>query len=410
MEEYDPDDEYYYDALDSDLESREIDYPDETEHEDEEDSDSSVSSSSFLGTTSSSMSGWNTTTTTTLGNDAEYDEPPNNFEGYPVTFTMMQCTICCEDGPLLQDKRNDFILSLEVLDRYDTSSFRNSRTGLLQPTVLVCGPCRKSGHLFCVRCLRRMIVEDLKITLQRDNGYFLCPFPYDGGPCTNDIGYRQSFTETGLKHIMNSDEMGKYYQQTARYSNDYSVSTDNYNHYLHIPESCRHPILPFPPLLQHNEIKTKMCLEQLLNILDSEHMSVLCKECLVPMEKSTDCNCLSHCGMETCYVCGFSDTRIPHDHWLSFTNPNGCPRYNWDRYWNKTRHCGFLCHQGDCYTESSRCDIKEHQRGIQNMHNIRKEFHIRALWNSLPDPLKSNIQQNMSSKPKQTLLRLIKKG
>lgn len=174
---------------------------------------------------------------------------------------------------------------------------------------------------------------------------------------------------------------------------------------------------PCAHLLRNKEITLEIAWQHFTScietFLSTKHVVAQCFVCQQGLHKTMDCNAMSHCQVEQCYVCGYTTPRggkIPLHHWDS-NGVYGCPRYDDDPYWNKsfefepiktfkpskprshstsctaTIHqepCNFKCRQDQCYNHCNECPYPSHQQGIEKMRLRRLQWHIRAFVQSLP--------------------------
>ena len=115
-----------------------------------------------------------------------------------------------------------------------------------------------------------------------------------------------------------------------------------------------------------------------------------CFRCGHGVDKTVDCNAVTHCGVERCYVCG-RNTRVggclDGNHW----NPEGiggCPRYDDQPYW-LVHVPRFLCRQGVCHDEARDCRDPSHAEGIADMHEERRVWHVWGVLSSVNEAIRS---------------------
>jgi hypothetical protein len=131
-------------------------------------------------------------------------------------------------------------------------------------------------------------------------------------------------------------------------------------------------------LYKNIELTNDIILEQLLEIvIENEDVVIRCFTCLVHLYKTEQCNTLDHCKSEYCYSCGKIGEHIESfklgNHW-SEHGIKGCPRFNSAPYWNNVANCNYKCIERVCHDfEIGDCKDEDHQEGIYNMKEIRKE-------------------------------------
>jgi hypothetical protein len=154
-------------------------------------------------------------------------------------------------------------------------------------------------------------------------------------------------------------------------------------------------------MFRNHELTKEVIMQQLKEIADANNPLIKCFECLVPMQKTEQCNTLTHCGIERCYCCGRSgtDTHDLGDHWDT-SGMHGCPRFDHSKFWNDIAKCNFLCQEGTCYGHDiGECKNKNHKSGITNMMEHRKKCQIyHAIYSLLPD-MRVTILKEISKIP-----------
>lgn len=159
-----------------------------------------------------------------------------------------------------------------------------------------------------------------------------------------------------------------------------------FNHFFYKPDKM--PRDNQNIMFRNHELTKDVIIQQLNEIADTNNPLIKCFECLVPMQKTEQCNTLTHCRIERCYCCGRSgtDTNDLGDHWDT-SGMHGCPRFDHSKFWNDIAKCNFLCQEGVCYGHDiGECKNKSHRQGIMNMMEQRKKCQIyHAIFSLLPD-------------------------
>jgi len=181
------------------------------------------------------------------------------------------------------------------------------------------------------------------------------------------------------------------------------------NHYFYKPE--RRPTDTACPLWRNEELSVELCLAQLKEMIDidksefSEHgraantvHAMRCFACMQGFIKSQDCNGMSHCGIERCYVCGFSmaarGQTLPFEHWAN------CPRFDNSPYWNQVAKCKYRCTAGVCYGHNKgECQVASHKPGLRKMHLERRKIQLCRAFTSLPPALQQEIRARVAAQP-----------
>lgn len=369
-EDYDYENEYSASEETSDPESREVDYP--STEEDELESNTAMSNAE------------------SIESDDESTPPPlrrRRTEQYHSIWmgTKRMCIVCCEQYPTLQDQKTCQVVRLREL--YGYQNIPLNRDQLLPSQVLTRSGCGYSTHVVCIGCIRTMATSCLHDTVRQGQGYILCPFAFGNGRCQDEQSRFSAFSWEGLEFVLRHDDLVRFHQVAGRYRKPEQVVFDDQNHYLW-PTSEEQTV--YPSLVPSCGVTLKRVREQLHYMENSDYMEVKCKQCGVFLSKSTACNALSHCGVETCYVCGRTEPRLPLEHWYSATNVAGCPRYDDHAVW---RDQGFQCIEHQCYDEVQTCQVPAHRSGIWKYHQIRREKHKAALLSSLSPPLRQQLKE-----------------
>jgi hypothetical protein len=153
-----------------------------------------------------------------------------------------------------------------------------------------------------------------------------------------------------------------------------------------VPEAIAH-------LYRNSELTAALIAETTYDIIASDFLYVRCAVCNVPIEKSQDCNEISHCGVTRCYFCGITTTKgasgIGGDHWTPHDDPlcrSRCPRFDSSAYIRKAIPT-YLCADGVCHDLDKDCHDPRHATGIVEYNRLRKLFHLRMLVLATPDHL-----------------------
>lgn len=145
---------------------------------------------------------------------------------------------------------------------------------------------------------------------------------------------------------------------------------------------------------KNGELTKEIVMEQLMETIAADKVSVKCFECGVLLVKSEKCNGLSHCGVEHCYACGRSGTRTDTltDHW-SEIGVSGCPRWDFSECY---AHCNYECQEDVCFShETGDCTRAEHQSGIKALAYERKKAHVYHALKSLLPALRAEIMPEL---------------
>ncbi|AJF98237.1 hypothetical protein TW95_gp1503 [Pandoravirus inopinatum] len=145
-------------------------------------------------------------------------------------------------------------------------------------------------------------------------------------------------------------------------------------------------------LLRNREITKEVAVDQIERMLAMDRVAQPCYRCGVPLLKSTECNALSHCGVQKCYMCGrnaLAGGHLEPEHWDAHGS-TGCPRYDHHAYW-RTMKDPFVCAEGRCYSDVKECKVAAHRAGIEAMHAERRVWHAWGMLRSLAAPLRERV-------------------
>jgi hypothetical protein len=293
------------------------------------------------------------------------DDDENNdivHSRIPVT-RRTECAICCHTFLALCSSVTGEPLSVADLSRYTLDSFMDPHEERLSTRYQIIGPCGNPTHTFCVGCVRRLCLVRTDETFRTFHGNCPCLSSTHNEQCRDPFQRLFVYGASSLSYFFTPVEQSFLHEKSARYLNLHHhtlvTTTSRRNHYS-----------------WSNPFTRESLVEQFRHLLTSDKMEIRCKECHTFLEKTTQCNAVSHCGWETCYCCGYSDVVIPSYHWKQ------CPRYNSD-YKKVVKE--YTCQEGQCYNDDHCCGVKDHQPGIHLVIEKRRTSHIHSLWTSLPE-------------------------
>lgn len=338
--EYDGEPDFFYDesdqsdASDQDSESNEIDYPDfdpDSEQEEEE-----------------------------QNNMGEYEpfppllQPPSDLDSDSETKPLFDyqiqpktCCLCQETG--LGITTQGQVATLDWIAIHDFSILCDRNLERLQDQWIVTGPCQKPDHLYCVKCLRKVFLCDA--TLARQRGRVPCMYPFQSQsqssqsrPCHDFSGQPLSFSEFGIACLLTPVELVHVQAQIHRVS---AAGTHGCNHAVPVTDCLNHFVWTqkhaecrnFPRLYSQSNLQFSEVCRQIQHIWQADIPDVHCNECDVFLRKTSDCNALSHCGIEICHVCGRNDIRLHPNHWqtCSREDPAGLTTEQWNQQRKQTQ-------------------------------------------------------------------------
>nr|UMO78920.1 hypothetical protein [Pandoravirus belohorizontensis] len=151
-------------------------------------------------------------------------------------------------------------------------------------------------------------------------------------------------------------------------------------------------------LLRNREVTEEVAIDQIERMLAMDRVAQPCYRCGVPLLKSTECNALSHCGVQKCYMCGrnaLAGGHLEPEHWDAH-GATGCPRYDHHAYWRSMKN-PFVCAEGRCYSDAKECAVAAHRAGIEAMHAERRVWHAWGMLRSLAAPLCERVLSKLDA-------------
>lgn len=152
-------------------------------------------------------------------------------------------------------------------------------------------------------------------------------------------------------------------------------------------------------LLRNREVTEEVAVDQIERVLSMDRVAQPCYRCGVPLLKSTECNGLSHCGVQKCYMCGrnaLAGGHLESDHWDA-NGATGCPRYDHHAYWRRMKAAPFVCSEGRCYNDAAECTVPAHRAGIEAMHAERRVWHVWGMLRSLSHGLGERVMARLTA-------------
>lgn len=152
-------------------------------------------------------------------------------------------------------------------------------------------------------------------------------------------------------------------------------------------------------LLRNREVTEEVAVGQIERVLTMDRVAQPCYRCGVPLLKSTECNGLSHCGVQKCYMCGrnaLAGGHLEPDHWDA-DGATGCPRYDHHAYWRRMKAAPFVCSEGRCYNDAAECTVPAHRAGIEAMHAERRVWHVWGMLRSLSRDLGERVMARLTA-------------
>jgi hypothetical protein len=267
-------------------------------------------------------------------------------------------------------------------------------TNVLNDTAIVVSSCGRIEHSYCARCIRTLTTTHADRTVRNGRGYVQCPASLPNNACGDAEGRAYTLSLEALRFFLSPVEVVHLMQLMERYRTvvDHAgaslrIATDRLNHFVWSKGKLLCPY--FPALVAQDSIEVDEVLRQLQFLMTTDgNALVMCKECGVFLSKTSQCNALSHCGVEVCNICGYSDVTIPPSHWnrrgdTTTTSTRRCPRYDDDPAW-MAQCSGYQCQETVCFDHDRECTIPQHQPGIQATLEARRVAHLKCLLASLP--------------------------
>lgn len=373
-------------------EKSDIDYPDTPGDDNETGDRGSPSPTAFDEFVATAPSGWDGWDEAVMGSDSDIDIDSN--DGSDIIHTIRRatrgslttCGICATEYPRVV--LDGSLLSLSEVENCVYEHLLVPSEDRLDDKLVFAAPCRKSHHVYCVGCLRKILF--MENVIRQNQGHIYCLSSSVSNPCTNDTNRPFVYDQSAIRMVLNPIEMTYFVTTAKRFqTGETRVVTDSYNHYVWPVHQFPAPAFPYMTL--QNEVDAANVILQFRHILQSDKLEVKCKECGVFLQKGTQCNSLSHCGIETCNVCGYSAPRINPHHW-NMNIKNGCPRYD-EQYPNIHNYC---CTEGKCYTDFQECQIPSHRTGIQEMIAFRRQSQLIGLYLSLSFQTQIDVKKELT--------------
>ncbi len=182
------------------------------------------------------------------------------------------------------------------------------------------------------------------------------------------------------------------------------------NHYFYKPNRNINDRAS-PILWRNEELTLELVINQLKEIVEvrqndwMEHgtaansvHALRCFKCLQGFIKTQDCNSMTHCNIQHCYVCNFSMNEagqmIPWQHW------NTCPRFDVSEQW-KRYDCQVLCTPGICSGQKQgECKKPSHRAALRKLHTKRRWIQITSAYKSLLPEMQVAVKDFLSKNPK----------
>jgi len=154
-------------------------------------------------------------------------------------------------------------------------------------------------------------------------------------------------------------------------------------------------------LLRNYELTHTGCLSYLERILLDQPRQTLnmeCPCCHALVQKSTECNEMSHCGRKWCYLCGemcLQNETFMCDHFGDFD----CPRYEEVLFWKAGMGCDmYECMEGGCYDDAYDCTVDSHARGRAQKNVRHRQRWFDATLTSTPFRLRNGLLSALKEK------------
>ena len=359
--------------------------------------------------------------------------------------SLGSCCICFADSDNNTVWNNDTnqIATLEDI----TSSTSSTIQYKIKPEYICAGPCKNIDHLICTACLLKIITNKSANPINENQPEIYCQYPFSEkcNCCYNTENFKtiidhaefeklktrqREFRYPGMEvskcfcgsetlvsrktiratqkgniilQCSSTEACGKefcYHCQRETSAGEtqcnFCINSDPredpqaWNFYYQRPEVLGGA---YGHLLRNYEITEAIAKSQINEIIIMEKLTPKCPECETYMQKTIECNGMTHCNIQKCYVCGLHTTKSGHiddSHWDA-AGKYGCPRYDHHAFWNQVACCNFKCRDGYCHDECSDCIDINHKNGINNMHFHRQCLHVFYLIRSLSPLLRQCI-------------------
>lgn len=345
------------DSCDSDDENhREIDYPEDEEAGSDE--DCGLGGGSYWDKACGGEDEEDEEDHYTLGGmmyAGNNDDDDDDEDGRAVMSQWVSCAVCCTTLPAYRYR-------LDEWDHYPGST-PSPDTAWLQP-------CQR--HYVCIACLKKALLSNPLALLREGQGHVPC---LGDSACSNELGQRTTTYLYQVRDLFSDEEWATLRTAAERLRTVCGATTLDYH--------------PFAwPLTTTSQLTSLQCYQQLVYLLEQDHPRVRCPICLVTIQKTTACFALRHCDWEMCWMCGQVARRLDIEHWKT------CPRYDSHPGW--AQH-GYVCLEGQCYTEDVSCTQASHAPGREAMDTLRRSYQVRAFWTSLPLDLQTSVKAQLSA-------------
>jgi disulfide oxidoreductase YuzD len=286
-------------------------------------------------------------------------------------------------------------------------------------------PCYKQEHRICTSCIFKIIRS---IPISKEKPKICCQYPYE--ECK--VEYSDIFVKSVLKDRYDIYRFAKDSYMYPDYMIEYCPGCENllvfdedleYNHVYEclycfksycytcgmksdkkegLCKNCKRfdNINPYANnyffyknVLNRKNQADYFCINKDINVLDAcgqiveklKTGSVNCPCCITPLQRSEQCNALSHCHIEICFWCGkFSKIgQTLYDHWSA--RGKGCIRWNSDPGMNNYLP-SYSCVEGVCYSHRiGDCTDEAHKKGKEFYYEFKKKLFVyHALKSLLP--------------------------
>lgn len=305
-------------------------------------------------------------------------------------------------------------------------------------------PCRIKTHRICKVCLKKMIST---IPISSTKPFIKCQYPFS--ECQSKNNYKEEiimkilkdrffiykeanskylttdlYTKTcGLcnfvvyidKTVVKSDAL---YNPMFRCTNCYTVNCftcskvtnysscedcyyynfytnpKNFNYFFPKPKSKRDYLTDYKYL--NSELEPKYITNFITKMFKNEDLYIMCPVCQTMIEKTEDCNAISHCHTEICIACGmFSNIGEKlEDHW-SARGVRGCPRWNSDPCILDNVE-NYQCVEKECYGHYiGNCTDPSHEQGIMEFKLYKKRKMMKHYIINIPRRIRREVISNL---------------
>ena len=297
--------------------------------------------------------------------------------------------------------------------------------------ILVKSPCGNADHHCCTDCLRTILLNFYSHPVTKASPTLNCFFPDCGDPSTYEL--------SDMKPLFTDDEFQQLRAHVEKMQVPDTLSVQCYHceemivtpmkdayknrqcihlgccqptcNAIEAPSTCWNcmnkashclcRLLPdlslekysgsfnryYRPLQRNFQLTRETCLRNLKHIIRHPRLplAMQCPKCNAYIQKSGECNEMSHCGIKWCYCCGRQT--LPNETLLFDHFGKCCPRYESRKYWQDRGATQYRCIEHLCYDETRECSCERHKPGIEEKNIVHRACWLAQFLESTPPKL-----------------------